>query len=144
MSSAYVGLFLAAFGAATLLPLQSEAVMVGLLLLRDHPPWALVTVASVGNVLGSVVNWLLGRALARGRARTWLPVAAQRLAAARRGYHRYGRWSLLLSWMPVIGDPLTLMAGMLDEPLWRFVLIVSLAKVGRYVVIAAVTLGMVA
>jgi len=144
MSSAYVGLFLAAFGAATLLPLQSEAVMVGLLLLRDHPLWALVTVASVGNVLGSVVNWLLGRALARGRARTWLPVGAQRLAAARRGYHRYGRWSLLLSWMPVIGDPLTLVAGVLGEPLWRFVLIVSLAKLGRYVVIAAVTLGIVA
>ncbi|WP_295434898.1 YqaA family protein [uncultured Thiodictyon sp.] len=144
MSSAYVGLFLAAFGAATLLPLQSEAVMVGLLLLRDHPPWALVTVASVGNVLGSVVNWLLGRALARGRAMTWLPMGAQRLAAARRGYHRYGRWSLLLSWMPVIGDPLTLMAGVLGEPLWRFVLVVSLAKLGRYLVIAAVTLGIVA
>jgi membrane protein YqaA with SNARE-associated domain len=96
MSSAYVGLFLAAFGAATLLPVQSEAVMVGLLL-RDHPSWALVTVASVGNVLGSVVNCLLGRALARGRAMTWMPVGEQRLAAARRGSQRYRRWSLLLS-----------------------------------------------
>ncbi|WP_449192060.1 YqaA family protein [Thauera sp.] len=141
-SAAYIGLFVAAFGAATLLPLQSEAVLVGLLVNAAHPPWALVIVASAGNVLGSVVNWLLGRYLERWRAYRWFPVRSDQLEKAQARYHRYGRWSLLLSWVPVIGDPLTVLAGVMREPLWSFVLIVAVAKAGRYIFIAALTLGL--
>lgn len=140
----YWGLFLAAFGAATLLPLQSEAVLVGLLL---HEPDALVLlllVATLGNVLGSIVNWLLGRALERWRDKRWFPFSAAQLEKARQRYQRWGHWSLLLSWMPVIGDPLTLIAGILREPFWRFVLLVTLAKGARYLVLAALTLGWMA
>jgi membrane protein YqaA with SNARE-associated domain len=139
--SAYLGLFLSAFGAATLLPLGSEAVLVGLLLSDAYLLWLLVAVASVGNVLGSLVNWQLGRYLERFRQRRWFPVSEQRLQQAQGWYARYGRWSLLLSWLPIIGDPLTLVAGVMRERCWIFLLIVSLAKTARYSMLAALTLG---
>lgn len=138
---AYFGLFLAAFGAATLLPLQSEALLVGLLLSDKYWLWSLLAVATLGNVLGSLVNWWLGRAIERFRNRRWFPVSAAHLEKARIHYQRYGHWSLLLSWMPVIGDPLTLVAGVMREPLGRFLMIVTLAKGARYGVLALVTLG---
>lgn len=140
--SVYLGLFLSAFGAATLLPLQSEALLVALLLSHDYSLPLLLLVASVGNVLGSLVNWLLGRYIERYKQRKWFPVSQQQLTRAQGFYARYGRWSLLLSWMPVIGDPLTLVAGIMREPLWRFTLLVTVAKTTRYAVIAALTLSL--
>ncbi|MND83387.1 Inner membrane protein YqaA [compost metagenome] len=140
-STAYLGLFLSAFGAATLLPLQSEAVLVGLLLAKAHPAWTLVAVATLGNVLGSLVNWWLGRYVEHFRERRWFPVKPAQLEKARAFYHRYGRWSLLLAWLPVIGDPLTLVAGVMRESFWVFLALVTLAKAGRYLVLAALTLG---
>ncbi|WP_220815210.1 YqaA family protein [Pseudomonas paralcaligenes] len=139
--SVYLGLFLAAFGAASLLPLQSEALLVGLLLGGGQPVATLLAVASVGNVLGSVLNAALGRGIERFRERRWFPVSAARLERAKSTYRRYGRWSLLLSWVPVIGDPLTLVAGVMREPWWSFLLLVGLAKTGRYLALAAITLG---
>jgi len=139
--SAYFGLFLSALGAATLLPLQSEGVLVGLLLSQAYAPWALLLVASTGNVLGSVINWLLGRYLEHFRQRRWFPVSEARLQQAQHWYTRYGRWSLLLSWMPIIGDPLTLVAGVMRERLWVFLLIVGLAKTARYAVLVWLVLG---
>ncbi|MBZ9663547.1 DedA family protein [Pseudomonas sp. LMG 31766] len=141
--SAYPALFISAFGAATLLPLQSEAVLVALLLAGQHPLWALLLVATLGNVLGSWINWLLGRSIEHYRERRWFPVSPARLQQAQDWYARYGRWSLLLSWMPVIGDPLTLVAGVMRERLWIFVAIVTLAKAGRYAALAAITLAWV-
>lgn len=137
----YWGLFLAAFGAATLLPLQSEALLVGLLLHDPQAVTSLLLVATLGNVLGSIVNWLLGRALERWRDKRWFPFSATQLDKAQQRYQRYGKWSLLLSWMPVIGDPLTLIAGIMREPFWRFVLLVTVAKGARYLVLALITLG---
>ncbi len=141
--SAYTALFLAAFVAATLLPAQSEAVLVGLLLAGEQPALALVLVAGVGNVLGSLVNYALGRAALHFRGRRWFPAGPAALERASRWYGRYGRWSLLLSWAPFIGDPLTVAAGVLREPLWSFLLLVALAKFGRYAALAAVTLHLV-
>lgn len=140
--AAYFGLFAAAFLAATLLPAQSEALVVGLLL-SDYAPWLVVFVASVGNVLGSVVNWLLGRVIERFRGRPWFPASPSALARAERWYHRFGKWSLLLAWMPIIGDPLTLVAGVLREPFPVFLLLVTIGKMGRYLVLAVATLGSV-
>jgi membrane protein YqaA with SNARE-associated domain len=113
MLAGYLGLFLAAFGAATLLPLQSEAVLVGLLLNGKHLVWLLLSIATAGNVLGSLVNWWLGHGVERFRDKRWFPVGPQSLEKAQKHYQRYGHWSLLLSWVPIIGDPLTLVAGVL-------------------------------
>lgn len=137
-----LGLFVVALGAASLLPLQSEPVLVGLLLLGDSPPWLLVAVASLGNILGSVVNWWLGRQADRWRDRRWFPVTPGQLDRATGWYRRWGRWSLLLSWAPLIGDPLTLVAGVLREPLGTFLILVALAKTGRYLVLTWTTLAL--
>lgn len=138
--TAYAGLFALAFVAATLLPAQSEAALVGLQL-AGHPVAALVAVAALGNTLGAVVNWALGRGARRFRDRRWFPVPAAALDRATRWYARWGRWSLLLSWMPFGGDALTVAAGVLREPFWSFLLFVAVAKTGRYVALAAATSG---
>lgn len=137
--TAYAGLFLAALVAATILPAQSEAALAALLL-ADYSPWLLLAVASAGNILGSVINWVLGRAIDRYGSRRWFPATGPALDRAARWYHRYGRWSLLLSWAPIIGDPITVVAGVLRERLAVFLVLVSIAKIGRYLVIIAVTL----
>lgn len=139
---AYSGLFLSAFVAATLLPTASEAVLVGLLLAGNQPAEMLILVASVGNVLGSVVNWVLGRWIEHFKEKPWFPVKSASLARAQAWYSRYGKWSLLLSWAPVIGDPLTVVAGVMREPFPVFLVLVTLAKVGRYLILAAITLGL--
>ncbi len=138
---AYLGLFGSAFIAATILPLQSEAVLVALLVAGSHPVTVLIIVATVGNVLGSVVNWYLGRFLLRFREKAWFPTSEHRLERAQSWYRRYGRWSLLGSWLPVVGDPLTVVAGVMREPLVPFLVLVTIAKGTRYFVLAALTLA---
>lgn len=139
--AAYAGLFAAALGAASVLPMQSEPILVALLLLREQPAWALVLVASLGNTLGSCLNWLLGRWIEHYRDRRWFPVKPQQLDKAEAWYQRWGKWSLLLSWAPFIGDPLTVIAGVLREDFRVFLALVAIAKTARYVVLALVTLG---
>jgi len=139
----YAGLFVTALAAATILPMQSEAALVGLLLADAYPPWLLVIVASIGNVLGAIINWLLGRGIKHFRHRTWFPAKAAGLERAQRWYQRYGKWSLLLSWAPIIGDPLTVIAGVLREPFPIFLLLVAVAKIGRYLALTAATLSVI-
>lgn len=139
--TSYLGLFLAAFAAATLLPMQSEAALVAMLVSGHYLPVTLVAVATAGNVLGSVANWVLGRGIEHFRHKRWFPVSEAKLEKAQVMYRRYGYWSLLLSWVPLIGDPITLVAGVMREPFWRFLLLVILAKGGRYLVLALVVLG---
>ncbi|WP_371819203.1 YqaA family protein [Roseococcus sp. SDR] len=138
---AYLTLAASAFVAATVFPLQSEAVLIGLMLAGEQPVWALVLVASVANTAGSVVNWWLGGVIHRYRDRRWFPASPEQLSRAEGWYRRWGHWSLMLSWAPIIGDPLTVIAGVLREPLWRFLILVALAKTGRYVTLALITLG---
>ncbi len=139
--SVYAGLFMAALLAATIVPMQSEAVLVGLLLTGKYPALWLLTVASCGNVLGAVLNWWLGRSIEHFRHRRWFPANEARLNQAQSWYQRYGRWSLLLCWMPVIGDPLTVVAGVMRESFWIFLVIAGSAKILRYLILMAATLG---
>ncbi|MGF1500524.1 MAG: YqaA family protein [Paracoccaceae bacterium] len=125
------GLFLAAFGAATLLPFQSEIVLGAMLAAETAPVWALFWAASVGNTLGSVVNYWMGLFIDRFEGRRWFPANPEQMAWARRWYARYGVWTLLLSWAP-FGDPLTVVAGVLRTPFWLFLTLVFIAKAGRY------------
>lgn len=129
------GLFLAAFLAATLLPAQSELLLAGLYAAGGHSPWALLAAASAGNVLGSAVNWGLGRYLVHFQHRRWFPLKPESLDKATRWYRRWGAWSLLLAWVPVIGDPLTFAAGVLRVNFWLFFVLVTIGKVGRYVAV---------
>ena len=140
-ASAYVGLFAAAFLAATILPAQSEALLVSLLLAGEQPALLLITIASVGNVLGSAMNWLLGRGIERFSERRWFPVKATALERPSDWYRRWGKWTLLLSWAPIIGDPLTVAAGVLREPFPMFLLLVTVAKAGRYLLLAGIALN---
>ncbi len=133
----YGGLFLAALIAATILPAQSEAALAALIAAGREPVWALVAVASLGNVLGSLINYVLGWFVTRFENRRWFPASREQIAKAEGWYRRYGKWSLLASWVPIIGDPLTVVAGVLRENVWVFLALVTVAKVGRYLVIAA-------
>jgi len=136
----YGGLFLLSFLAATFLPAQSEFGLVGLILTETNSVPLLIAVASVGNTLGSVMNWLLGRFIDRFISRKWFPASSAQMERACCWYQKYGQWSLLLSWAPFIGDPLTLAAGVLREPFGRFLLLVAIAKTGRYIVVALLTI----
>ena len=136
-------LFLAAFGAATLLPLQSEAVLVGLLVKGNYNAALLITVASLGNIMGSCVNWYLGFKLEYFKNKKWFPVSEDKMLKAQATYQKYGYWPLLLSWVPIIGDPITLIAGLLRENFSRFVLMASLAKVGRYVCVYLIYINVI-
>jgi membrane protein YqaA with SNARE-associated domain len=137
---AYAGLFFLALLAATVLPMQSEAGLVALLLSDSYSVSALLLAAIAGNTLGSTINWWLGRSISRFQQRRWFPVTPVQLQRAQRWYQRYGRWSLLLSWLPIVGDPLTLVAGVMREPLPSFLLLVLLAKSARYLLLAAIVL----
>lgn len=129
---AYLSLLFSAFLAGSLFPAQSEALLLALLAQNSYSSTLLLFCASVGNVLGSCVNWYFGTQLHRFGHKKWFMFSPKQIHKAERFYHRYGYLSLLLSWLPIIGDPLTLMAGILKEKLWRFVILVSIAKTARY------------
>lgn len=133
-------MFLVAFGAATLLPAQSEILFAALQLRGDHDIVVLTLVASVGNTLGSVVNYVMGWQVERFSGRRWFPLTPHQLERAKGWYNRWGVWTLLLSWAP-LGDGITVVAGIMRTPFWLFLLLVAIAKTGRYVVLAAATAG---
>jgi membrane protein YqaA with SNARE-associated domain len=137
---AYAGLFLTAFLAATILPAQSEAVLGGMIVAGSRPIWLLVTIASLGNILGSLLNWMFGRGIEQFRHHRWFPASERDLDKAQAFYRKWGCWSLLLSWVPIIGDPLTIVAGIMREPLIRFLVLVAIAKIGRYLALTALVL----
>jgi membrane protein YqaA with SNARE-associated domain len=133
---AYSSLFFSALIAATILPAQSEALLLAMIRVDRYSLPLLLVFATAGNVAGSVLNWWLGRGVEKLAHRRWFPLSPARLATFIAWYRRYGRWTLLLSWAPIIGDPLTVAAGALREPFSSFVVLVTLAKLGRYLVVA--------
>jgi len=137
----YGGLFLSAFVAASLLPAQSELVLAGLLASQEWSAFWLLFVVSLGNILGALLNYALGRGANALQHKRWFPFSCGALARAEGWYRRYGRYSLLLSWAPLVGDPLTLAAGVLRENIWIFLALVTLAKTGRYLVVAGLVWG---
>jgi len=139
--SDYWVLFFSAFTSATLLPGSSEAALSYFLLNSPDNLVPLVLTASAGNLLGSVVNWYLGAFCIRFQDRKWFPVSRRQLDRAQGWYNRFGIWSLLLGWLPIIGDPLTLLGGVMRVPLPLFLLLVGIGKVSRYLFIAGLTLA---
>jgi len=136
MSLSLLSLFVSAFLAATFLPLSSEVLLLALLQAGGEPI-LLVAVASVGNTLGSVVNWLLGHFLLRFQDRRWFYFTPAQIERAQHWFQRYGLWSLLFTWVPLLGDGLTLIGGVMRVRLWLFVLLVGTGKTVRYIMIAS-------
>ena len=135
----YAALFISALTAATLVPMQSEAVLVGLLIAGQKPIMWIVIVATVGNVLGAIINWYFRFFLLRYQGYPWFPASEGQLNRATTWYSRYGRWSLLGSWLPIVGDPITVVAGVLGEKFVPFLILVTFSKGLRYVFLAFVT-----
>jgi membrane protein YqaA with SNARE-associated domain len=135
----YLGLFVSAFLAATILPLSSEVVL-GALLLKGLSPTALVMIATVGNVLGSLTNYALGYWASLGVIKKWLNLSENAFFRAEQRFKKYGMLSLCFAWVPVIGDPLTVISGILRISLFWFVLLVTIGKLVRYVVVSYLTL----
>tara|TARA_B110000261_G_scaffold98560_1_gene111339 strand:+ start:3357 stop:3794 length:438 start_codon:yes stop_codon:yes gene_type:complete len=139
----YIGLFLSSFLSATILPGQSEIALTSLIILNNHSISFLVSIASLGNVLGSLFNWFIGCKLERFKKKKWFPVTDLQLKKASNWYHKYGKWTLLLSWVPFVGDPITIVAGIFRVPIIHFILIVSFAKTMRYIFIASIALNFI-
>ena len=132
----YLSLFLSSFLAATLLPAQSEAVLALQLASNKNELWYLILIATL-------VNWYLGKFFTQYKEKKWFPIKANQLEKGERYYRKYGRFSLLLSWVPIIGDPITLVAGILKEPLWSFLILVTIAKGLRYIFVVFITLNLI-
>ncbi|NKQ41917.1 MAG: DedA family protein [Sulfurovum sp.] len=130
----YVTLFFSALVSATLFPMGSEALLV-YDIEQGHPLVWLVAIATFGNTLGAVINyWLgLGGEVLLEEKGLINPI---KFAKFNRWFAKYGGWSLLLSWMPFIGDLFTFAAGIAKYSFWKFLLLVAIAKLGRYLVLA--------
>ncbi len=128
-------LFIISLLAATILPLSSEIVLTTMLLTNLFEKNILLIVASSGNILGSIFNWYLGKKITIFQDRKWFPVSSEQLNKSQKYFQKYGLWSLLLAWVPVIGDPLTLLAGVLKVRFSIFFILVSISKISRYVFI---------
>lgn len=127
-------MFLAGFVAATILPASSEVLLLALFHQGYDAGW-LWLAATLGNTAGSCLNWVLGRYAASFQDKRWFPVDRQQLERASVRFQRYGVWSLLLAWLPVVGDPLTVVAGVLNVRFRLFIFLVFLGKGGRYLVL---------
>lgn len=130
----YLSLFAVAFLAATLLPFSSEVLLSGYVL-AGYPVIGLWLAASAGNTLGSAVNWWLGRQLLHWQTHRWFPFKPDQLQRAQQAFNRYGRLSLLFAWVPVIGDPLTFVAGVMRVPFKLFIVLVAIGKAARYALV---------
>ena len=129
----YFQLLIISFLAATILPLSSELVLSTMLLTDSFDKYLLLVVASFGNIFGSSVNWYLGKKILIFKDKKWFPVNEKQIAKSEMYFKKYGIWSLLLSWVPIIGDPLTVIAGILRVNFFTFLLLVSLSKTSRYI-----------
>ena len=129
----YFQLLIISFLAATILPLSSELVLLTMLLTDSFDKYLLLVVASFGNIFGSSVNWYLGKKILIFRDKKWFPVNEKQIAKSEMYFKKYGIWSLLLSWVPIIGDPLTVIAGILKINFFTFLLLVSISKTSRYI-----------
>ena len=131
----YLSLFIISFLAATILPLSSELTLAGLMATSNYDNLLLLIFASLGNVLGSVVNWILGFYSRNLVKKKWFPFKDQQIEKSSSWFNKFGKWSLLFAWVPIIGDPLTLVAGLLRVKFIEFIILVTIGKVSRYMVI---------
>ena len=131
----YLSLFIISLLAATILPFSSELTLAGLIATSSYDNLFLLIVASLGNILGSVVNWILGFYSRNLSTKKWFPFKDEQIEKSSKWFNKFGRWSLLFAWVPIIGDPLTLAAGLLRVKFIKFLILVTIGKASRYLVI---------
>jgi membrane protein YqaA with SNARE-associated domain len=131
----YLSLFAISFLAATILPFSSELTLAGLIATSDYDNLLLLIVTSFGNVLGSVVNWALGSYSRNLTTKKWFPFKETQIERSSKWFRKFGKWSLLFAWVPVVGDPLTLAAGILRVKFIDFIILVAIGKVSRYLMV---------
>ena len=131
----YLSLFTLSFMVATIVPFGSEVYFATLLATNNYNSILLLLSASTGNILGSVFNWICGYYAAYFIKKKWLPINQNQVDKATNFFLKHGKWSLLLAWVPFIGDPITFVAGTLRYSLFSFLLLVSIGKIARYLVI---------
>ena len=136
---AYFSLFLISFLAATIFPLSSELTLASSLNTNNYSSIILVGAASLGNILGSIFNWLLGFYLIKHVNKKWFPINENQINTAVDRFNKFGVWSLLFAWVPVIGDPLTFIAGLLKINFLLFLTLVSIGKISRYLFVYVLT-----
>ena len=129
---AYLSLFIVSFLAATILPFSSEAILATYLLSEIYNKFLLIFFASFGNILGSIFNWFLGIYFLKFQDKKWFPFTNTQIDRSSRWFIKYGKWSLLFAWVPIIGDPLTFIAGTMRIKFLIFFLLVSFGKIMRY------------
>ena len=133
---AYLSLFSFSFLAATILPFSSEVILATLLTTDDYKKILLLFFASFGNILGSSFNWVLGVYSLKFQDKKWFPFKRSQIEKASKWFNKYGKWSLLFAWAPVVGDPLTYIAGTMKIRFSVFILLVSIGKMLRYIFIS--------
>ena len=131
----YLSLFSISFLAATVLPVSSELTLAGLISTSNYDNLLLLVVASFGNVLGSVFNWSLGFYSRNLSTKKWFPFKETQIERSSKWFSKFGKWSLLFAWAPIVGDPLTFVAGLLRVRFLDFIILVAIGKVSRYLII---------
>ena len=131
----YITLFVISFLAATILPLSSEITLAGLMVAQSYNNFILLFVASLGNILGSSFNWFLGIYFQKFESKKWFPFNQNQMKRSSKWFLKYGKWSLLFAWLPVVGDPLTFVAGTMRIRFLYFLILVAIGKVARYIII---------
>ena len=131
----YLSLFGISFLAATILPFSSEISLAGLITTSNFNNSLLLIAASLGNILGSVVNWLMGHYSRNFTSKKWFPFKEPQIERSSKWFSKFGKWSLLFAWVPIVGDPLTFVAGLLRVRFLDFIILVAIGKVSRYLII---------
>ena len=125
-------LFFVAVASASFFPSQAELVLFALLTLGDYDPLLLVLAATAGNGLGSLGNYYIGRYMDRLTHKHWFPIKPRYLEKPKQLFSKHGKMTLLLAGVPFIGNPITIVAGMLRVNLWLFIPLVTAGKSVRY------------
>ena len=132
----YLSLFTISFLAATILPFSSELMLASMLSIENYNRTLLITFSSLGNILGSVFNWVLGFYFIKLQNKKWFPFNQEQISKSSLWFEKYGKWSLLFAWIPIIGDPLTFVAGTMKTKFFIFLILVGIGKISRYLFIS--------
>lgn len=135
--------FLISLISASIIPAQGELVMFALMASGKYTAWLLFCTACAGTVLGVSINWFLGRYLSRFQNEKWFPVKTTYIEKAKLLFDRHGRTALLLAGIPLIGDPITIVAGALKINFWFYLFTAGLSKCARYGIVWLIYLGIV-